>query len=167
MQLNPMLGIMYGLYLGGIPIEEMGHREELLQKCKVSAILSIVEDWELSATTVVGNVINFQNLREYGVAHSTLSTTDYYPPSIQLLDEGANILNKHLSEGRSVYCHCKSGVGRSASVVVAYLIKYKRLNATEAWSEVKILRPKIFSDKSPQFKNIVAYEKQLREGRIK
>jgi len=100
------------LYLGGIPIIQMGHKDILLHKYKISAILSIVEEFELNCSTLIGDIMNFNELKqEYGqeFSHLVLSSPDFYPPSYENLEKGAFFINSHLVEGRSVYCHCKSG----------------------------------------------------------
>lgn len=154
-----------GLYLGGLPIKELGH-QQLLAKLKVQAVLSIVEPFELTCKTLIGSPVDFNSMQneESFVHHTVLQAPDFVPPPVGVLDEGADFINKHLGSGRNVYCHCKSGVGRSASVVGAYFIKYKRMSTVEAWGEMKILRGTVFGDKSPQFKNLQVYERMLKEG---
>lgn len=153
-----------GLFLGALPLQEQKHKEMLLHRLSIRNVLSIVEDFELNTPTLVGKAVDFKDLERLEVSHSIMRSPDFCPPSLLLLDDGANYLNKHLSAGRSVYCHCKSGIGRSASVVMAYFIKYKRLTPVEAWGEVKIARPCVFSDKSPQFKNLLEYDRRLKSG---
>lgn len=49
-----------------------------------------------------------------------------------------------LEDGASgVLVHCASGKSRSASVVIAYLMRYERLPYTEAFRQVKLARPVI------------------------
>ncbi len=45
------------------------------------------------------------------------------------LEEGADWVKSHVDEKRVVYVHCKSGIGRSASVVAAYYMKHKQMGA--------------------------------------
>jgi len=154
-----------GLVLGALPIKEMGHMEQL-SKLKVRAVLSIVEPFELTCKTLIGSAVDFKQMENEGTAiyHTVLQAPDFAAPPLGVLDEGADFINKHLGSGRNVYCHCKSGVGRSASVVGAYFIKYKRMSTVEAWGEMKVLRATVFGDKSVQFKNLQTYERMLKEG---
>ena len=151
-----------GLFLGGIPLESMGNEDVLSQKLKISALLSVVEKWEMNCETLVGKAIDVSKLQPRLASHMILETPDFVPPPISILDDGAKFINMHLSEGRNVYCHCKSGIGRSASVILAYLIKYKKLSAVEAWSELKLQRPVIFGNTSSQYHRLLEYERYIK-----
>lgn len=45
----------------------------------------------------------------------------------RFFDEGADFIHNHLKYG-NVLVHCYAGISRSASLVVAYLIKYHSYN---------------------------------------
>lgn len=47
------------------------------------------------------------------------------------------------SEGKSILVHCIIGKSRSASVVIAYLLKYNKMTLKEAYDLVKTTRPLI------------------------
>ena len=66
------------------------------------------------------------------------------------------------NEKRKVYVHCKSGIGRSSSMVIAYLMKYKRMTAKSAHAFVISKRSVIFPEKSPMMKNMLDYEVYLK-----
>ena len=151
-----------GLFLGGIPLQSMEHGDLLTNKLKITALLSVVEKWEMSCDTVVGKAVEVSTLKPSLVSHLLLETPDFIPPPISILDDGAKYINIHVSEGRNVYCHCKSGIGRSATVVAAYLVKYKKLSAVEAWSELKLQRPVIFGNGSSQYQRLLEYERFVR-----
>ena len=53
-----------------------------------------------------------------------IQTPDYKGVNLMLVDEGADWVAKQIKAGKNVYVHCKSGKGRSATVVAAYLMKY-------------------------------------------
>lgn len=62
--------------------------------------------------------------------------------------------------GEKVLIHCRAGVSRSASVVIAYLMYRYKLNLEEAFEYVKNKRPQI--DPNYGFlKRLKAYEKVL------
>ncbi|KAE8817681.1 putative dual specificity protein phosphatase DSP8 [Hordeum vulgare] len=46
-------------------------------------------------------------------------------------------------QGNSTYVHCKAGRGRSTTVVLRYLIKYKGMDPKQAWVHTKSIRPRI------------------------
>jgi len=153
-----------GLYLGAIPIFP-SHEIVLTKKLAISAVLAIIEPFEMSSSTLIGTPISSSAWEAAGVQHLLLNSPDFVPPSFAVLDEGADFINHNLTERRNVYVHCKSGKGRSASVVCAYFLKYKKMDPHSAWREVCKVRPVIFSTHSPQFRNILDYESWIREKR--
>jgi len=146
------------LYLGAIPLDSMDHKSVLALDLRVEAVLSILEDFEFNCSTLGGRPIQPDEWKREDMEHTQLNSKDFYPPSFQILEEGADWINSHLIKGKRVYCHCKSGIGRSASVVLAYYMKYKRMSALAAYEDLKSHRPMIFHQKSRQMINILAYE---------
>lgn len=59
-----------------------------------------------------------------------------------------------LSHNRPVLIHCMAGISRSASVMAAYLIKYKGYTIDEAITFIRSKRPKTFYNGT----NIIFYE---------
>ncbi|KAK4493578.1 hypothetical protein RD792_018072 [Penstemon davidsonii] len=47
------------------------------------------------------------------------------------------------SHGRSTYVHCKAGRGRSTTIVICYLVKYKQMMPDAAYDYVKSIRPRV------------------------
>jgi protein-tyrosine phosphatase len=78
------------------------------------------------------------------------------------LEEGADWMKSHVDERRVVYVHCKSGIGRSASVVAAYLMKHRRMTAESAVQLLRTQRREIFLPVSPQMTNLIQYEEIIR-----
>lgn len=81
----------------------------------------------------------------------------------RVLDEGADWIQSHVKEKRVVYVHCKSGIGRSASVVAAYFMKHRHMGAQDAAAHVRSMRAEIFRAGSSQMANLVEYEKTIRD----
>ena len=50
-------------------------------------------------------------------------------------------INKHRKQGISVYVHCAAGVSRSATIVIAYLMKEYKLGYESAFRKLKLCRP--------------------------
>jgi len=81
--------------------------------------------------------------RAQGVAlvkHLWLPTTDDTPPSPEELEKASEFVAEALDEGRGVYVHCMSGVGRAATTAAAYLIS-TGLTPDEAWGVIRRARP--------------------------
>jgi protein-tyrosine phosphatase len=72
--------------------------------------------------------------------HLWLPTTDDAPPTLEQLEKASGFIGEALAEGRGVYVHCMSGVGRAATAAAAYLIS-TGLTADEAWAAIRRVRP--------------------------
>jgi len=152
------------IYLGAIPMESMAHLSIIALDLNVQAVLSIVEEYEFYCGTLAGLPLNPSDWKRDDMSHLHLSSRDFLPPSFQVLDKGSEWINEQVINGKKVYCHCKSGIGRSASVVMAYFMRYKRMTAHYAYKELKQRRPYIFGEQSAQFRNMVAYETHCRKS---
>eukprot|EP01031_Cornospumella_fuschlensis_P033428 gene33428-40436_t len=147
--------------LGAIPLKE-DHYEELTKKLGVKLIISVVEPFELETRTLMGTPVKPEQWKAAGVDQVTLSCPDFIPPPFDILEKGAAIMDSYLCNGHRVYVHCKSGKGRSASVVAAYFFKYKNLDMDTVQAKLKSRRPFIFDRNSSQMRNLKAYEKMKR-----
>ena len=61
----------------------------------------------------------------------------------------------------NVFVHCRAGVQRSASVVIAYLMKYRGLKLIEATHYLKTIRPCIFEPNAHFIKPLEEYERLI------
>lgn len=154
------------LYLGAIPLEHQDI-ERLSEKLGIKAVVSILQKYEMETSTLAGRPVSPQQWRDKGVAQIILESPDFYPPSFENLDAGAAFLNTHLSQGSKCYCHCKSGKGRSASVIIAYFMKYRNEDVHTAYAKLKLKRPFVFGPNSTQLKNLIAYGEYLRSPAAK
>jgi protein-tyrosine phosphatase len=150
-----------GIYLGAIPILE-DHLYTISKKLNINAVLTINEQYELDCTTLVGKPITSDEWKSVGVENLVLHAPDFYPPSFELLIKGSDWINKQVLQHKKVYVHCKSGRGRSASQVAAYLMRYKFMDAHSARATLAMKRPVVFGMKSTQLKNLINFEKWLR-----
>jgi protein-tyrosine phosphatase len=72
--------------------------------------------------------------------HLWLPTTDDAPPSLEQLVQATAFIREALEEGRGVYVHCMSGVGRAATTAAAYLVS-RGLTPDQAWATISEVRP--------------------------
>ena len=77
-----------------------------------------------------------------GIVQLHLPTVDFTPPSLDDLCRGVEFIQQHRAAGRKVYVHCKAGRGRSATLVMCYLIK-KGLSIEEAQRLLLEKRPQV------------------------
>lgn len=75
--------------------------------------------------------------------YSWIPVVDGYSPNQSQLDMGTSIINDSVSSKDTVYVHCKNGHGRSPSLVIAYLMRFRGMTYEDAHSLVKEKRPEI------------------------
>uniref|UniRef100_A0A452ZLC3 Uncharacterized protein n=1 Tax=Aegilops tauschii subsp. strangulata TaxID=200361 RepID=A0A452ZLC3_AEGTS len=79
-----------------------------------------------------------------GIEHLEIPTRDYaYAPSQKDICKAVDFINRHALQGNTTYVHCKAGRGRSTTVVLCYLIKYKNMTPEDAWAHTKSIRPRV------------------------
>lgn len=57
------------------------------------------------------------------------------------IEEAVDLIHKSITEGKTVFVHCRMGHSRSAFVVTYYLMKYQNLDFDKAYEFVKEKRP--------------------------
>lgn len=149
------------LYLGAVPLDDQD-LERLTQQIGITAVVTVMQRFELETSTLVGKAISPDTWRQRGISQLILESPDFFPPSFDCLDAGADYLNQQLILRKKCYCHCKSGRGRSASIVMAYFMKYRGDDVVTAHARLKVARPKVFDVNSHQMRNMVAYSEYLR-----
>lgn len=75
--------------------------------------------------------------------YAWLPVVDGYAPSQDQFLAGTTLINESIENGNTVYVHCKNGHGRSPTMVIAYLLRFKGMNIDEAINFIKSKRPEI------------------------
>jgi atypical dual specificity phosphatase len=70
-----------------------------------------------------------------------LMVEDYGAPSMEVMDEAVNYIDKKIRNGKPVMVHCAAGKGRTGAVLAAYMIKKENLTAEQAIEKIRIMRP--------------------------
>jgi protein-tyrosine phosphatase len=74
-------------------------------------------------------------------AHKILPLQDTLEfPILHFFDEAVEWIDSKRKDGHNVLVHCHAGVSRSATIVVAYLMRFKGWTAIEALSYVRLRR---------------------------
>lgn len=103
---------------------------------------------------------------------TVIEAADYRPVPHSDIVVGTKFLHEQLSGHRGVdigkiydvYTNCKSGKGRSATMVVAYLMQYRGMPLDEAVALVKLKRPEVSVHKSlfgEHYPNLKRFEQEL------
>ena len=131
----------YPIYLGALPLKSEGHLQPIID-LGVTRVLSVVEDFEFEDGWLNKPVkIADWTARNIQVHH--IPAVDFAPLTNAEIQEGVQYLADMIREGHTVYVHCKAGRGRSATIVIAYLMQYQGISLNEAIAFVKDQRPQI------------------------
>lgn len=112
------------LFLGGFP-----WRPEILRNMEaagVQSVVSLVGEYEATLP------VNFRSYR--------IPMVDFAQPDLKLVRQAVELVKSEISEGRSVYLHCKAGKGRSATVAVCFLIE---VSAPDPVEVIRRKRPQV------------------------
>lgn len=132
------------LILGAMPLDH--HLEALTGIEKVNSVITILEPFETRlyfATAIAAN-----DWKSKGISSKWISSQDCKSVPVEKLREGVEWIHQEIQQNKKVYVHCKHGIGRSASVIAAYLLRYgigskKFSSANEALNYIKQRRPQI------------------------
>jgi protein-tyrosine phosphatase len=139
-----MSEIIQGLYLSG---EEIAMNNELLKKNNILYILNAT------------NHIPFYHETEFTYYRIPLVDN----PNInirQYFDETYKIIDEIITDNKKILIHCHAGISRSATIVIAYIMKKNKITMNEAYKIVQKGRPCI----SPNLGfcgQLMLYEKDL------
>lgn len=127
------------VYLGALPLKR---NIKPLQKENIRAVVSMVEAFE-QEDSCFGKPVRKDKWEEIGVDNIRFETPDFRPISLKVLYDATLFLKESVDQKKKSYVHCKAGRGRSASVVMTYLILFEGLSYAEAEKLIKSKRPHI------------------------
>ncbi|XP_075103768.1 phosphatidylglycerophosphate phosphatase PTPMT1 [Nicotiana tabacum] len=119
--------------LGAVPFQSDVKR---LKELGVSGVVTLNEPYETLVPTSL--------YEAHGIRHLVLPTRDYlFAPSLHNICQAVEFIHENASNGQSTYVHCKAGRGRSTTIVLCYLVKYKQMTPNDAYNYVKSIRPRV------------------------
>ncbi|KAJ8556449.1 hypothetical protein K7X08_032201 [Anisodus acutangulus] len=119
--------------LGAVPFQSDVKR---LKELGVSGVVTLNEPYETLVPTSL--------YEAHGIRHLVLPTRDYvFAPSLNNICQAVGFIHENASNGKSTYVHCKAGRGRSTTIVLCYLVKYKQMTPNDAYNYVKAIRPRV------------------------
>ncbi|MBC8289724.1 MAG: dual specificity protein phosphatase family protein [Planctomycetes bacterium] len=111
------------LILGALPcLRELARFEEL----SVGGVINMCAEWN-------GNMPRYESL---GIEQLHLPTPDFHSPDLDAVKRGVEFIASHADRGQRVYCHCKAGRGRSATIAVGWLMSSAGMSPEEAESHL-------------------------------
>ncbi|XP_062499495.1 dual specificity protein phosphatase 14-like [Corticium candelabrum] len=108
------------------------------------------------------------------VPHATVDSSQLQEVEflrIPVTDKPDSLLSSHFDtvsdkieearlSGKNVLVHCRAGISRSSTLVLAYLMKHKEMTLLDAYRHVKSRRP--FAQPKPNFwQQLMDFEKEL------
>ncbi|KAA0170829.1 hypothetical protein FNF28_01102 [Cafeteria roenbergensis] len=80
-----------------------------------------------------------------GIEQLHLPTTDGDMPSADAAIAAVRFIEGHVAKGDRVFVHCRCGIGRSATVVLCYLIATYGMQLDDAVEHLRLVRPEVGS----------------------
>ncbi len=121
--------------LAGSPIPESLDDIKYWIKHGITLVISLVEDWEFSMAGIdYREYVN--ELKRHGIELIRVPVKDGYAPTDLELLRLVKIIDEYLQKKKPVLVHCYGGIGRTVTVLAAYLIYSKGLEVEEALEEI-------------------------------
>lgn len=138
---NDVDEILPRLFLGNA---KSSYNDNFLTKYKIKYIIRVMYEFDFSKKK--DSIIYFHiEIRDSKYCPHIEQRPNFYQ---QLFDDTTQLINKlqsliaaSNSPDDAILIHCKRGHHRSASIMVAYLVRYKNLTYDEAIGYVKNIRP--------------------------
>ncbi len=142
-----------GVILGARPMtQDLAN----LYKEGVRAVVNMCQEYP-------GPVADYKKL---GIEQLWLPTVDFQHPSMEHVSQGVDFIQQVVERGEKVYVHCKAGRARSATVVLCWLVKHRRMTIDEAQALLLVKRPHVHAKLTER--NVVKeYVKLLKEAENK
>lgn len=119
------------LYLGGILMADRNHLEQI-KSLGIGSIFAILEEKEALTETFFSVPLKESDWQKAEIAYQRLSCPDMHAMELEEIEQAVEWVDQNISAGKAVYIHCKAGRGRSAMIVIAYLIRYHGMEYKDA-----------------------------------
>ncbi|KAK3135039.1 hypothetical protein QOZ80_5BG0413860 [Eleusine coracana subsp. coracana] len=119
--------------LGAVPFPSDVPR---LKQLGVKGVVTLNEPYETLVSTSL--------YQAHGINHLEIPTRDYlFAPSLEDVCRAVDFIHRNEMQGGSTYVHCKAGRGRSTTVVLCFLIKYRNMTPEAALDHARSVRPRV------------------------
>lgn len=118
------------LFLGGFPRRSTVKR---LHAMGVRAVVNTCEEMEGPT----------KEYAEYGIDQLHIPTVDFTEPSLGDIKLAIGFINRNRGKLGSVYVHCKSGRGRSSTVILCWLMQFHNVSPEAAQQRLQERRGQV------------------------
>ncbi|RLN22814.1 putative dual specificity protein phosphatase DSP8 [Panicum miliaceum] len=121
------------ILLGAVPFPSDVPR---LKQLGVQGVVTLSEPYETLVPTSL--------YQAHEIEHLVIPTRDYlFAPSLEDISQAIDVIQWNALHGGTTYVHCKAGRGRSTTIVLCYLIKYRSMTPEAALDHVRSIRPRV------------------------
>lgn len=129
------------LTLGSIPLKS---QFKAICDHGVDAVLMLLEPFEYETNTFFSQPVTEEEFQKARITRKIIHTPDFDPVGIEQIKAGVAFIKEQIDAGKHVYVDCKAGRGRSATILICYLIQYTTYKSFQAaFDLVKEKRPRI------------------------
>ena len=96
--------------------------------------------------------------RKFGIRQFRIPTVDFTHPKLADVENAVKFIENQLHQGGKVYVHCKAGRGRSATVVLCWLISARGMSRQQAQQLLIRRRPHV-NPKIAERQVVIDYER--------
>ncbi|KZV45079.1 hypothetical protein F511_29400 [Dorcoceras hygrometricum] len=130
-----------------------------LRALGVGAVVTLNEPYETLVPTSL--------YHDYNMEHLVIPTRDYlFAPAYGDICQAVEFIHSNTLSGKTTYVHCKAGRGRSTTIVLCYLVKYKKMTPDAAFQYVRSIRPRVLLASS-QWQAVQDYHIRLKKPAVK
>jgi hypothetical protein len=132
--------------LGSAPLKSRCHFQNIRDTHQ--AVLSMIQNFEHDPH-LLGVPVKPEDWRHAGIAFLNLPNPDLTPVKLEDVKAGVEWMHQQIFQNKKVYVHCLAGVGRSATIVICYLVKYCHYTPEQAVNLIKSKRMIAVDQNSP------------------
>lgn len=153
------------LILGPIPLKNKMDHKRILDM-GVTLVLTMLEQFEWESLSLFSEPMTPHDWTILSVNQKVIETPDFEPVSLDDDKAAVEAIREEILKGGCVYGHCKAGKGRSATVVICYLLKYGHehgINVNSVDEAIAYVKSKreVININSSQYKGIVNFYNDL------
>ena len=116
----------------------------------------------LGITNIINATMEVSDLRSPGLTTMHIYIDDSpYAKISPYFDKCAKLIHDVKARGGKTLVHCIAGVSRSASLIMAYLIKYQSMSLRQAYDFLKTKR-EIVHPNTGFFRQLITFEREVR-----